>query len=556
MLHQRTLFYYVLAFIISALMAANLYIAYRNEQLLSVQITQALGIFKNEVVKNREKFRTITTILSCIPALKPGARVSSGTLQSNGWASVQQKVEDGIVQVYCYSAAFNWLEPYKAPEQTVSSGSGFFINAEGDIVTNYHVVSEAKNIFIRIPALGKKQFKAKIIGVSPERDIALLALDEEKRKEIISALGAITPLTLGNSDHVVRTQEAMALGFPLGTLSLKSTIGNISGWESIGTQSFLQLTSPLNPGNSGGPTVNLQGEVIGINTAGVLGAQNVGYCIPITEVKHVLKDLYKVKLLKKPVLGANFTIYSEKIREYLNNPIGGGAYITKVFPGTLLEKAGVQPGDVIYEINGYQLDMYGDVTVEWSTDKKVSAFDLLNRYGIGDSLHLVLYRNGKKHEATLTLDTQFQLPIRRMYPEFEEIDYEVVGGVVVMPLSINGISAILEREPARASYLAHYLLPENQHEIGLIITHVLPDSPAQESKLLHVGALIDEVNNIKVRTLEEFREAVRMSNNYLTFRMQNEGIFTVLSMQDIIEAEPRLSKTYGYEVSCIVKAFS
>ena len=115
-------------------------------------------------------------------------------------------------------------------------------------------------------------------------------------------LGSIPFLPLGDSDLIHRSDEVLALGYPLGQQSLKSTTGVISGRE----QHLIQMSAAINPGNSGGPSLNTKGEVIGINSAGIPAAQNVGYMIPINDLKIVLADLYKVKLLRKPFLGVLF----------------------------------------------------------------------------------------------------------------------------------------------------------------------------------------------------------------------------------------------------------
>jgi len=438
----------------------------------------------------------------------------------------------------------------------LSCGSAFFINDRGDMLTNYHVVSQARSITVRLPQLGQEQYRAEIIGVCPERDVALIRLTAAARAEVEKQLGTIAYLELGDSDLVGRTQEVMALGFPLGRTSLKSTIGNISGWESAGGQSLIQLTSPLNPGNSGGPAVNNRGEVIGINSAGVMSAQNTGFFIPINEVHHILEDLYRVPLLRKPMLGANFSIYLDTMREYLGNPPGGGWYVTQVYQNTLLEKAGVREGDVLYEVNGYALDCYGEVQVSWAPDSRVSTMDLLNRYNVGDTIAMVFYRRGEKIDITLTLEDSFLLPVRRLFPDFENIEYETLGGMVVVPLSLNVIGALLEQDNSLGWLLARYARPDGQYEAAVVVTHIMPDSPAKDAKLLDPGLIIDTVNGMPVRTLSEFRAAVikGAAQKFLTLTTRYERRFAVLSYDDIRRKEERLGYLNGFAPTALAKA--
>jgi serine protease Do len=475
---------------------------------------------------------------------------------ASNWLHVQKKIENGVVQVFSSVARINWLRPYRAPDEVMGAGSAFFINDRGDMLTNYHVVNQARSVMVRLPRLGQLQYRAEVVGVSPERDVALLRLTDKARAEIEAKIGTISYMALGDSDQIGRTQEVMALGFPLGRTSLKSTIGNVSGWEHMGGQSLVQLTSPLNPGNSGGPAVNNRGEVIGINSSGIMSAQNTGFFIPINEVKHILDDLYKTPLLRKPVLGGDFSIYLDTMREYLGNPPGGGWYVNHVYKGTLLDRAGIKAGDVLYQVNGYDLDCYGEVEVSWAPDTRVLVLDLLNRYNIGDTIHLVLYRRGERKECTIVLDDSFILPVRRMFPDFESVDYEVFGGMVLMPLSINVINALLEYDNSLASVLARFARPDAQYEQAVIITHIFPDSPAKDAKLLDVGLIIESVNGYKINTLRELRAALLASRQekFFTITTQHDRRFAILSYDDVREKEARLAALHGYAVSKVVKA--
>jgi S1-C subfamily serine protease len=505
-------------------------------------------------VLTKELASTRTQLLSMQQEVRHEA--ASVPTSASNWLHVQKQIENGVVQVFSSVARINWLRPYRAPDEVMGAGSAFFINQSGDMLTNYHVVNQARSVMIRIPRLGQTQYRALVVGVCPERDVALLRLVDKARTEIEAKLGTITCMSLGDSDQVGRTQEVMALGFPLGRTSLKSTIGNVSGWEHMGGQSLVQLTSPLNPGNSGGPAVNNRGEVIGINSSGIMSAQNTGFFIPINEVKHILADLYKTPLLRKPVLGGDFSIYLDTMREYLGNPPGGGWYVNHVYKGTLLDRAGIKAGDVLYQVNGYDLDCYGEVEVSWAPDARVLVLDLLNRYNIGDTIHLVLYRRGERKECSIVLDDSFILPVRRMFPDFEAIDYEVFGGMVLLPLSINVINALLEYDNSLASVLARYARADAQYEQAVIITHIFPDSPAKDAKLLDVGLIIESVNGYKISTLRELRAALlaHRKEKFFTVTTQHDRRFAILAYDDVREKESKLAGLHGYAVSNLVKA--
>lgn len=469
------------------------------------------------------------------------------------WSEVQADVNNTVVQVFVQVAQFNWLQPYMTPAQGEGSGSGFLINDSGYLITNGHVVSEARAISIQLPALGKERLDATLVGVSFDRDMALLRITEDGVNKIKEALGSVPFIKLGNSDQVLRGDEIMTLGYPLGQQYLKSTVGVISGRESMEFRQYIQIDAPINPGNSGGPSVNFNGEVVGINTAGVPGAQNVGYIIPINELKIVLDELSKLeteqnKLLKKPFLGMAYGASSPALATYLGNP-PGGIYIIEVFKGGLLEKAGVQKGDVVHEINGYKIDSYGQLNVPWCEDKvSIDNYTFYMRYG--DMVKIGLYRKGEHKEITVKFEHSIVPAIRTIHPDFEQVEYEVIGGMVIMQLTRNHLPILLNNSPL----LIRFSEPKKQLKPALVITHIIPDSVAQRSRVLAPAALIKEINGVKVRTLEELRAAVLKSqeSGYLTVRV-SEGFFAVFPVKQIIADEPRLSYIYRYDVSETIK---
>lgn len=471
--------------------------------------------------------------------------------QGTTWLDVQKKVRDTVIQVFGHVAEFNWLEPYKTPDQSDSAGSGFFINEHGDIISNYHVIAQSSSVEIQIPSFGLERFDVDIVGVCPERDIALLRLSKEAHEKIINQRGKIAHLKLGDSDSILRSQEVLALGYPLGQTRLKSTLGIVSGRERLGASGFIQITAPLNPGNSGGPAVNTNGEVIGINSRGILEAQNVGYIIPINEVKSALKDLHKVKLLRKPTLGCIFKAATPEMVAYLGNPHDGGWYMAKVFKGTLLESVGAKEGDMLYEINGHRIDMYGDINVPWSEDK-ASLFEFLNRMTVGDTITMGIYRKGSFKEFKFKFEPKYLPPIRMIYPEFEKdaIDYEIIGGMVVMQLSLNHVGILLPKAPD----LVRYGKIEQQHDPAVIVTHVLPTSQAFKTRVLRNGEIIEELNGEKIKTLADFRKALLKSKDsrYITVKTDDQ-LYAVMSVDKILKEETSLAARYFFKKSALLE---
>ena len=414
------------------------------------------------------------------------------------------------------------------------------------------MVMSAKTIWGQVPSLGKRIIDMDVIGMSPERDLALLRVTQEGRDLINSQLGAIPFLPLGDSDLVRRSDDVLALGYPLGQQSFKSTTGVISGHE----HHLIQMSAPINPGSSGGPLLNIKGEVVGVNSSGITEAQNVGYAIPINTLKTILDDLYTVKILRKPFLGVRFNNSTDSLVKFLGNPSPGGCYVIETVGGSPLEKAGIMRGDMIYEINGYAVDMYGDMSVPWSEDK-ISIIDYPLRLSIGDSLTLVVYRKGQRKEFTVIFGLAELPAIHRIYPGYEDIDYEIFGGMVVQELSVNHVKLLADHAPG----LMKYGELKYQLEPVLIITHVFPDTQLYRGRNLPLGATLDEVNGTKVSTLADFRSVIKdgATKEYLTISAVDnvtraaENIFVVLAMDKIIDQEARLARDYRYQISDTVK---
>lgn len=469
------------------------------------------------------------------------------------WGQVHSMVRNTVVQVFVHTAQYNWLEPYKTPQQRVSSGTGFFISDTGLLITNAHVVDQFRAVYIQIPYFGKRRFDVDVIGVSPERDLALLQVIPEDLAIIQSELGEIPYLEFGNSDDIHRADEIMTLGYPLGQQSLKSTVGIVSGRQHIEGRSMIQIDAPINGGNSGGPSLNRSGKVIGVNTAGIVegGAQNVGYIIPSSEVQLFLKQLedipaeYGIKFLRKPFLGILFGNGSDTLAEYLHNPKPGGFYVVEVYPGSPLDKAAVKAGDMVYEIDGHTIDYFGDIKVNWNEDK-VSVIDYVARLMPGEKMHLVVYRNGVRKEMDAEFDFSDATPIRNRFPGYEIIDYEIVGGMVVMELTLNHVALLLQKN----AQLIKYAELEQQMKPALIITHVLPDSEASKTRSLHEAMIIKEINGTPVKTLAEFRKQVEksISTSFLTVKAEG-NVFTVMPFIKALRDEPKFAAAYFYNVT-------
>lgn len=465
------------------------------------------------------------------------------------WGEIQLASQDAVVQVFAQVAGFNWEEPYKVEEQYENRGSGFLINENGFFITNAHVIEEAKFIWVYIPSLGRQPLYAEIVGVSPSQDIALLRLKEESLRVVRKHLNKTPYLELGDSDYLQNTESVLALGYPMGQHRLKSTTGIVSGRELIFDRSFIQITTPINPGDSGGPVLNAQGKVMGIITAAMSHVQSIGYAIAINDLKIILDELYVTKLLHKPSLGAGFMCSDDEKARFLNNPVPSGLYVSKVVAGSLCDKAGIQVGDMLYEFDGLPLDAYGDTEVPWSSEK-ISIYELLARVKIGAEISLVLYRKGTRLEKKFSLVFEHIFKIRQIYPDHERVGYETLGGMVIMELALNHIPLFGEDSPE----LFAYQLPENRLESRLIITHILPGSYTHQLSMIGAGDIIQEVNGKKIGTLAELQKSIVQSveNDFLTIKTEL-GAFVVFSLRKLLDDEARLCQDFVYPMSHTVQ---
>ena len=234
-----------------------------------------------------------------------------------------------------------------------SLGSGFIINREGYIVTNNHVVENASDI--KVSLSDKEEYDAKVIGRDPKTDVALIKI--EAKKELPAA-------PLGDSGKLRVGEWVMAIGNPFGlghtvTTGIVSAKGRIIGAGPY--DEFIQTDASINPGNSGGPLFNMNGEVVGINTAIIATGQGIGFAIPINAAKELLIPLREKGRVVRGWLGVQVQRMTPELAKSFGLDRERGALVADVMPDTPAEKAGIERGDVIIEFNGRKIDEMNDL---------------------------------------------------------------------------------------------------------------------------------------------------------------------------------------------------
>ncbi|MGB5894040.1 MAG: trypsin-like peptidase domain-containing protein [Ignavibacteriaceae bacterium] len=275
-------------------------------------------------------------------------------------------------------------------------GSGYIISPEGYIVTNDHVAGNASRITVTLT--DGISYDAKLIGSDPVSDIALLKIDGEN-------FPYVEP---GNSDEIIIGEWAIALGNPFGLFEVNDkptvTVGVISATgmnlEPINDRYYLnmiQTDAAINGGNSGGPLVNSLGEVIGMNTliftAGSQGSIGLGFAIPINKVKTIIAELKeKGKIDRDFEIGMRIQSIDESIAKYYNLEKTKGVIITKIYPGTPSDKAGLQVGDLILKINDFQIN--NDNTI----------FGVFYEFRTGQEIDISIFRDGEELHKKMILE--------------------------------------------------------------------------------------------------------------------------------------------------------
>ncbi|MBI3458705.1 trypsin-like peptidase domain-containing protein [Candidatus Azambacteria bacterium] len=275
-------------------------------------------------------------------------------------------------------------------KQQVSAGTGFIVSSDGLILTNKHVVSLDDVEYTVLNNKGEK-FPAKVLARDPVQDLAIIKIEKNN----------LTSLVLGDSEKLEVGQTIIAIGNALGEFENSVSVGVISGLKrnisasgggvTESLENIIQTDAAINQGNSGGPLLNLDGEVIGINAATVIGAQNIGFAIPINNAK---KDIASVKVTGKisyPFLGVRYTILNKENSAKNNLSVEYGAWIRgnsstepAVTPGSPAEKAGLKENDIILEFDGIK------ITEENPLNK------LVGKKSVGDTINLKVLKGGKE----------------------------------------------------------------------------------------------------------------------------------------------------------------
>ena len=370
------------------------------------------------------------------------------------------------------------FKEFGTPQKRKSSalGSGFIIDEKGIVVTNNHVIQGAEDIVVRVN--GDKEFKAKVLGADPGMDIAVLQIETD---------GKFIPVKFGDSDKARIGDWVIAIGNPFG-FGGTVTSGIISARNrSIGLsryEDFIQTDASINQGNSGGPLFNMEGDVIGINTAilGPSGNIGIGFSIPSNNAKRVISQLIEFGETKRGWLGVRIQYVTNEIAEVEKLDKPRGALVASVADGSPSDDAGIKPGDIILEFDGKPINEMSELP------KIVAATD------VGKKVKVKVWRNQRKITKDIILG--------RLETSS---DFKSQGAITQKPeeSSIEGLK-ITVRLLDKKDILERNL-PKGTS--GVVITKIEKDSPIN---FLEVNNIIVEAQKKKINTIGDLDNIVKM----------------------------------------------
>jgi serine protease Do len=376
----------------------------------------------------------------------------------------------------------------------LSGGSGFIISPDGYILTNNHVVEGASKVDVHYGAdengNGGHTVSAKIIGRDPATDLALIKID---------AGNQLPTVPLGDSDRIRKGDWAIAVGNPfqfentltVGVISARGRSLGLSN-ETRSFENFIQTDAAINFGNSGGPLLNISGEVVGINTAirgG--GAQGLGFATPINVAKRLLPQLKQGKVVRG-YLGMGIVDVTEDVKNAFNLPDARGALVQTVTPGKPAEKAGIQPGDIIVEVDGKPI----------ANNRQL--IDYISYLPVGSKIQVTVIRNGDRRTLNATTVERHE--------DGDTPDAETETTPAEPTRNKLGMSVT----ELTTAFRQQYGIAESVR--GVLVTDVKEVSAAGEANI-NEGDVISEVQGEKIASLAQFRAAVDRIRSGQTVRM-------------------------------------
>ena len=445
------------------------------------------------MLKNKMKIKNFRIILISIVFLNFSLFANAKSVPES-FADLAEKLMPSVVYISTTQTVITNVNPFPfefppgspfedmfkefgTPQKRKASalGSGFIIDAKGIVITNNHVIKGAEDIMVRVE--GDKEYKAKVLGSDPLSDIAVLKIESKEK---------LIPVKFGDSDKARIGDWVIAIGNPFG-LGGTVTSGIISARNrDIGMsryEDFIQTDASINVGNSGGPLFDMNGEVIGINTAilGQAGSIGIGFAIPSNSAKKVIEQLIEFGETKRGWLGVRIQVVTKEIAdvEKLDKP--RGALVASVAEGSPSDKAGIKAGDIILEFNGVLINEMKELP------KIVAQTD------VGKTVEVKVWRNEKEISKKIKLGRL----------ETSE-DFKAKKTIETKDTAIESLK--INVRPVEQKDIDERDLPKNTK--GLVITEIANDSPIN---YLSAGNIIIEAQKKVIKTIGDLEIAINVA---------------------------------------------
>ena len=363
----------------------------------------------------------------------------------------------------------------KIPEQDLkqkSLGSGFIISRDGYILTNNHVISESEEIFVSLS--DNEEYKASIVGKDDNTDIALIKIDSNRENFPVAVLGDSNSLEIG--DWVIAIGNPFGFGHTLtqGIVSAKARVIGAGPYDN-----FIQTDAAINPGNSGWPLINMDGQVIGINTAIVSSGQGIGFAIPINMAKDILPELKDTGEVARGWLGVAIQEVTPEIARAVGLDEARGAMVSAIYPDDPADNAGIEKGDIILEINSQGIDDPRELT------------RLIGRLKPNAKVSIVVWRNSRRVELKTKLEKRIE------------------GHITSLGQGGNNANETKDR----FGLVLKEITSDMQQQfnigdtIGVLVVDIDPNGSAARSNIQKMD-IIKEVKGAQVNSVEEYLNAI------------------------------------------------
>src|SRR5712692_8526541 len=417
----------------------------------------------------------------------------------NVFINLAERVKPAVVNISPVSVSTKSSEsPRERGPNYPGTGSGVIVDKDGIVVTNNHVVGDAKEVEVRLS--DKSKYVGQVIGRDPDTDLAVVKITADR---------ALPTVPFGDSSKVRVGQWVMAVGNPF-SLDRTVTVGVVSGLERDAVrlsryEAFIQTDASINPGNSGGPLFNIKGEVIGINTAIINYAQGIGFAIPSNMVQQVVGQLRARGKVIRGWLGVGIQEVTAELAAKFGIKENDGVLVNDVFENEPAARAGLKPGDIIAKVDGRQIETPAGLS------RSVAGLNP------GTKVELEIVRNNERRTVTVDLGERKEEAVVTAIPS-PPPQPEIRLGLNVQDLTPE---------------LADKFKIKDQH--GVLVSKVEPGSVAQEQGLRE-GDFIKEVNRQAVTSAEEFKSAVSQTKKgesvLLRLVRENRAFYSVLNSRE------------------------